>query len=86
MRNVSVKERTISEIAKPFKMSLAAVSKHLKVLEGAHLIERRREGSFHRISLNAETLKSAEEWIRYYEKFWYQRPTALKNLLEKGKI
>jgi len=80
---ISKKEKTVSEIAKPFRMSLAAVSKHLKVLETAKLIERRKEGSFQIVSLNAETLKTAEQWISYYQQFWGSRLDALQNILEE---
>ncbi len=81
--DVSKKDKTVSEIAKPYKISLAAVSKHLTVLENAKLIERKKQGSFQIVSLNAESLKSAEEWILYYQQFWGPRLDALKNFLEK---
>lgn len=83
--DVSKKEKTVSELAKPYKISLAAVSKHLTVLEGANLIERRKQGSFQIVSLKAESLKSAEEWILYYQQFWGPRLDALKDFLERGK-
>jgi DNA-binding transcriptional ArsR family regulator len=83
LRTIAKKEKTVSEIAKPFRMSLAAVSKHLKVLEAANLIERRKEGSFQVVSLNAETLKTAEQWISYYQQFWSYRLDKLQNLLEE---
>src|SRR5262249_12882622 len=84
LRDVSKGERTVSEIAKPHRMSLAAVSKHLKVLEAADLIHRRKEGSFQIVSLNARNLQIAEHWISFYRKFWTERLDALKDLLEKG--
>jgi DNA-binding transcriptional ArsR family regulator len=83
LHDVSKKDKTVSEIAKPYKMSLAAVSKHLTVLEKAKLIERKKKGSFQIVSLKAESLKSAEEWILYYQKFWGPRLEALKDFLEK---
>lgn len=86
LRDVSKKEKTVSEIAKPHRMSLAAVSKHLKVLETARLIDRRKEGSFQIVRLNAKTLETAEQWISYYRQFWEQRLDALQELLEKGKV
>ena len=73
LRGISKKQKTVSEIAKPFAMSLAAISKHLKVLEKAKLIDRRKEGSFQIVSLNAETLKTADQWISYYKQFWGNR-------------
>jgi len=84
LRDISKREKTIKEIAKPYKMSLAAVSKHLKMLENAHLIKRRKEGSFHIIKLNAKGLKSAKQWLSYYQKFWDRRLDALTRLLEEG--
>ncbi|MEQ1876706.1 MAG: metalloregulator ArsR/SmtB family transcription factor [Bdellovibrionia bacterium] len=85
LQDISKKEKTVGQIAKPYKMSLAAISKHLKVLEEAHLIDRKKEGSFQIVSLNAESLKTAEEWISKYQQFWGPRLDALKNFLEKGK-
>ena len=84
LRDISRHEKTIKEISKPYKMSLPAVSKHLKVLENAHLIKRRKEGSFHIIKLNAKVLKSAEQWLSYYRKFWDHSLDALERLLEEG--
>jgi DNA-binding transcriptional ArsR family regulator len=63
-------------------MSLAAVSKHLKVLESAELIARERRGSFQIVRLNAATLRPAEEWLAYYEKFWTRQLDALQTYLE----
>jgi DNA-binding transcriptional ArsR family regulator len=74
---------TVSEIAKPFRMSLAAVSKHLKVLERAGLINRQKQGTAYHMSLNAEALMTAEEWLGHYRQFWNERLDALQNLLEK---
>ena len=82
--DVSRKEKTVGEIAGPYRMSLAAVSKHLTVLEEAKLIKRRREGSFQIVSLKAETLRTAEQWISYYQKFWSTRLDALQELLEEN--
>lgn len=83
LHGVAKKEKTVSQIAKPFRMSLAAVSKHLKVLESAKLIERRKEGSFQIIRLNPKTLKNADQWISYYQQFWGDRLDALQELLEE---
>ncbi len=85
LRDISREEMSVGQIAKPHKMSLAAVSKHLKVLESAHLIERKKQGSFQIVSLNADTLKTAEEWLAYYQQFWASRLEALQEFLEKGK-
>jgi len=83
LKDLARRERSVSEVARPFRMSLVAVSKHLKVLEKARLIHRRRDGSFHYLRLNPEALQSADEWLRHYEKFWTQRLDSLKQLLEQ---
>ncbi len=72
----------MGEIAKPYAMSLAAVSKHLKVLEAAELIARERRGSFQIVRLNAKSLRPAEEWLAYYDKFWNRQLDALQTHLE----
>ena len=83
--DISKKENTVSELAKPYKMSLAAVSKHLSVLEAAGLIDRKRVSSFQVVSLRAESLKTANEWLAHYEIFWNEKLNALQELLEKRK-
>lgn len=61
---------TVSEIAKPYKISMPAISKHLKVLEKAKLIKREKQGREHTIFLRPEKLKTVEEYISFYRKFW----------------
>lgn len=85
LRTISAGERTVGEIASPYRVSLAAVSKHLKVLESADLIHREKRGSFQIVRLNAQTLKTAEEWLSYYEKFWNRRLDALQTYFEGEK-
>lgn len=82
LRDVSRREKTVGELAKPYRISLAAVSKHLKVLESAELIARERRGNFQIVRLNAQNLKAAEEWLSYYENFWNRQLDALQNYLE----
>ena len=79
------KERTVSELAEPFDMSLAAISKHIKVLERANLVERRVTGRTHICSLNTQSLSRATEWLRFYEKFWSNRFDLLESELLKAK-
>lgn len=76
------REKTVSEIALPYRMSLAAVSKHLKVLETARLIDRRKEGSYQYIRLRTETLRTVREWLSYYERLWNARLESFRNLPE----
>jgi DNA-binding transcriptional ArsR family regulator len=60
----------ITELAKPFAMSLPALSRHIRVLESAGLIERTIAGRVHECALNATPLKSIEAWISHYTPFW----------------
>ena len=83
LRDVATGEKTVGQIAKPFPVSLAAISKHLKVLEGARLIHRQKRGSFQMVRINAAPMKEAEQWLAYYEKFWNQQLDALEDLMER---
>ena len=84
LRDVSGGEKTVGEIARPFQLTLAAVSKHLNVLEAAELIARERRGSFQIVRLNAGNLKPAEEWLAFYEKFWTGQLESLDKYLEEN--
>jgi len=79
---VGKKAHTITELAKPFRMSLAAVSKHIKILEKAKLLVRKREGRVHSCTLDASRLKSAEECIKFYTQFWNQQLDSFTQNLE----
>jgi DNA-binding transcriptional ArsR family regulator len=61
---------SVQDLAKPFKMSLPAVSKHLKVLENARLIRRSQKAQWRPCYLVAEPLKEAADWVDQYRKFW----------------
>lgn len=63
-------EATVNEIATPFDMSLPAISKHLKVLEGAGLISRGRAAQFRPVRLEAGPLKDVADWVERYRRFW----------------
>jgi DNA-binding transcriptional ArsR family regulator len=63
-------ERSVNELAAPFEMSLPAVSKHLKVLERAGLIERGRDAQWRPCRLNAAPLKHVSDWVERYRAFW----------------
>jgi DNA-binding transcriptional ArsR family regulator len=63
-------ETTVTELAKPFDMSLPAISKHLKVLEHAGLIARGREAQWRPCRLEASPLKEVAEWLEHYRRFW----------------
>ncbi|MFT3924121.1 MAG: metalloregulator ArsR/SmtB family transcription factor [Myxococcales bacterium] len=85
LRRLSLGELSVGDLADPYEMSLNAVSKHLKVLEGAQLIRRRVEGRTHHISLRAEPLSDAVTWLEFYRGFWEGRLDALEVLLAKRK-
>ncbi len=70
MARLSKGEATVNELAKPFEISLPAVSKHLKVLEKAGLIERTREAQFRPCRLQAAPLRDAADWIDHYRQYW----------------
>ncbi len=76
-------ERTVGELAKPFDMSLPAVSKHLAVLAKAGLIERGREAQWRPCRLRAEPLKGAVDWLEYYRRFWEESLDRLGEYLEE---
>lgn len=73
----------VSELAEPFGMSLPAVSKHLRVLEKAKLINREIDGRVHRLRINPAPLQKAQNWIEHYEKFWKQQLNSLDDYLRK---
>jgi len=81
LRTLARHECTVTELAEPFEMSLAAASKHVKVLERAGLLERTVEGRTHICRLNARPMRSTLEWIRFYEKFWGERLDILESRL-----
>src|SRR3989338_2311360 len=83
LKNLSRREKAITEVAEPFDMSLVAVSKHVKVLERAGLVERRWTGNFSYVKLNAVALHKADDWIEYYRKFWEQSLDRLDDYLKK---
>lgn len=70
MKRLVHNEISVSEIAKAYSMSLAAVSKHLKVLEKANLLGRRRKGKYHILRANVTPLKKVDRWIDFYRKYW----------------
>jgi DNA-binding transcriptional ArsR family regulator len=82
LRDITRSEKTVGEIAQPYSMSLAAVSKHLDVLERASLITRERRGSCRMVRLNPKPLHTAQSWLNFYETFWRTNLDALQNLLE----
>jgi len=76
-------ETSVTELAKPFDMSLPAVSKHLKVLEGAGLIERGREAQWRPCRLQADPLKDVASWVEYYRRHWEESFDKLDSYLKE---
>ena len=79
---------TVLELARPFRISLPAVSKHLKVLEAAGLIDRKKQGRKHYFDVITKPIEDADEWIASYKTFWKERLVALQKYIEstKGRI
>jgi DNA-binding transcriptional ArsR family regulator len=73
LARIALGETTVNELAAPFDMSLPAVSRHLKVLEHAGLIDRSREAQWRPCRLKAEPLRDAAAWIEQYQRFWEER-------------
>ena len=71
----------VTELARPFSMSLPAVSKHLAVLNGAGLIETEKDGRVRRMHLRTGPLREAAGWLERYDRFWKKRLDALEKLL-----
>src|SRR5436190_18926687 len=76
-------DRCVTDLARPHRMSLPAVSKHLRVLERAGLVRRRRHGRVHSLKLEAKPLKQAQQWIEHYRKFWEERLDRLDDYLNQ---
>lgn len=76
-------DSTVGELARPFRISRPAISKHLRVLERAGLVRRSREGRVSRCALNARPMAEAAEWVERYRVFWERQLDALAEYLEK---
>ena len=86
LAKLSSGEASVTELAEPFKMSLPAVSKHLKVLERAGLITRSREAQWRPCQLEAGPLKDVADWIEHYRRFWTESFDRLDDYLHELKI
>jgi len=84
LHRVSSQEMTVSEIASAYDMSLAAVSKHLKILKKAGLLTKRRQGKHFFVRATPNTLKAATDYLRSYEQLWNARFDALEKYLKEG--
>jgi DNA-binding transcriptional ArsR family regulator len=73
LARLALGETSVTELAEPFRMSMPAVSKHLKVLERAGLITRGREAQWRPCRIEAQALKPVDEWLENYRKLWEER-------------
>src|ERR1700757_2522730 len=85
LAHLSRGNQRVTHLARPHDMSLPAVSKHLRVLEKAGLLRRRRYGRVHEMELHAAPLKQAAQWVEEYRKFWEGSLDRLAEYLEKSK-
>jgi DNA-binding transcriptional ArsR family regulator len=83
LRALAAEEHSVGELAAPFRMSLAAASKHIKALERAGLVERTVLGRTHRCRLAPDALAAAHAWIGFYQRFWSERLDALERALSR---
>lgn len=81
LENLSKKAMKITELAKPFGLSLPAVSKHIKVLERAGLIKRQVQGRVHQCHFEAQNLNEAMDWIRFHTQLWNNSLDRLEQVL-----
>ncbi len=83
LKHLSQKEARVTEIARPFHISLNAVSKHILILERARLVNRRRQGREHFLSVDLKPLDEAADWIDEYRRTWEQRLDRLGDYLNE---
>jgi DNA-binding transcriptional ArsR family regulator len=81
LRELADGERSVGQLAEPFAISLAAASKHIKVLENAGLIQREVRGRTHLCRLDPGPLAGAHRWLSFYQRFWTDRLDVLERLL-----
>ena len=82
LENLAQGDRCVTDVARPHRMSLPAVSKHLRVLERAGLIRRQRCGRVHQLKLEAKPMKDAQQWIDQYRRFWEDNLDRLDDYLK----
>jgi DNA-binding transcriptional ArsR family regulator len=82
LARLALGEAMVTELAEPFRVSLPAISKHLRVLESAGLLHREIDGRVHRCKLAAAPMKSAAAWIEQYRAFWESQFASLAKYLE----
>jgi DNA-binding transcriptional ArsR family regulator len=83
LARLALGETSVSELAKPFDMSLPAISKHIKVLERAGLIARGREAQWRPCRIAPDGLKSVDDWLEHYRRFWDESLDRLDTYLQE---
>lgn len=83
LQRLSEGDARVTELARPFKVSLNSVSKHIRMLERAHLVKRRRVGREHILSFNPKPLDDAAAWIETHRALWAQRLDLLESILRE---
>ena len=85
LARLALGESRVTDLAEPFDMSLPAVSKHIRVLEGAGLVARTVDGRIHRCALAPEPLHVIEHWLDFYRGFWSETLDAVARHAEREK-
>jgi DNA-binding transcriptional ArsR family regulator len=83
LHSLTLTERSVGELASPFRMSFAAASKHVRALEKAGLVRRRIEGRTHMCQLEPNRLAEAHDWLSFYQRFWTMRLDDLERELRR---
>lgn len=85
LSSLTTGEKTVSDLAEPFDMTMPAITKHLKVLEKAHLIDRSREAQYRPCRLHPEPLKDIDKWMEQYRRFFEESFDRLDDYLKQIK-
>lgn len=85
LRRVSNRELSVGEVAQPYDLTFAAISKHLKVLEKAKLIIKRRRGKEQIVSMAPQALKGVDDYLEFYRQLWESRFDSLEDYLKEGR-
>lgn len=84
LRRVATQEISVGELVNQYTVSFAAISKHLKVLEQARLIRKRKEGRKYMVALDVKALQEANNYLEQYRRIWQSRYDKLDILLKEG--
>jgi DNA-binding transcriptional ArsR family regulator len=84
LARLSTGEATVAQLAKPFKVSAPAITKHMRILEEAGLLSRNKLGREHHCRLEQERMEAAQSWIEEHRRFWNERLDALERYLKEN--